>query len=503
MSIPDIELAKRAAGEIAERTKTTKRSESRERWPAQCLVNGEWVGEPALPVLNPSTNEEIAKVPDFGAAETEKAISAAKRAFPSWAGLLAKQRSTTLRQWHDLVVEHADELARILTSEQGKPLSEAKAEILYAASFLEFYAEEAKRIYGETIPSHIQDGRIVVIRQPAGVVAAITPWNFPAAMITRKVGPALAAGCTAIVKPALETPLTAFAIAALGQKAGLPPGVLNVITGNAHVIGKELCDSPDVRVLSFTGSTAVGKLLMAQCATTVKKLALELGGNAPFIVFEDADMDAAVAGAMVSKFRNMGQTCVCANRIYVQDSIYDAFAEKLATEVARLKVGDGMAEGIGQGPLISAAAVAKVEQHIADAVAKGARILTGGARHELGGTFYKPTVLSDVTQSMKVAREETFGPLAPLFRFSDDKDVITMANDTEFGLAAYLYARDIGRIWRVAEALEYGMVAINSGRLSTEFAPFGGVKESGIGREGSRHGIEEYTELKLMLMAGI
>ncbi|WP_095204710.1 NAD-dependent succinate-semialdehyde dehydrogenase [Mesorhizobium carmichaelinearum] len=500
--MPDIELANRA-GEIADRANTPKRRETRQRWPAQCLLDGDWVGEPELPVLNPSTNEEIAKVPNFGGAETAKGIAAAKRAFPAWAGLLAKERSTVLRRWHDLVLENADELARILTSEQGKPLSEAKGEIIYAASFLEFYAEEAKRIYGEVIPSHTKDGRMVVIRQPAGVVAAITPWNFPAAMITRKVGPALAAGCTAIVKPAPETPLTALALGALGQRAGLPAGVLNIVTGDAFAIGKALCDSPDVRVLSFTGSTKVGKLLMAQCASTVKKLALELGGNAPFIVFDDADLDAAVAGAIASKFRNMGQTCVCANRIYVQDAIYDAFTKKLATEVALLRVGDGLADGIAQGPLISEAAVSKVEDHVADAVAKGARIVIGGTRHELGGTFYKPTVLSNVTQSMKVAREETFGPLAPLFRFSGDEDVIAMANDTEFGLAAYFYSRDIGRIWRVAEALEYGMVAINSGRLSTELAPFGGIKQSGIGREGSRHGIEEYTELKFMLIAGI
>ncbi|MAW88259.1 MAG: succinate-semialdehyde dehydrogenase (NADP(+)) [Phyllobacteriaceae bacterium] len=473
-----------------------------ERWVAQCLVGGEWVGDAVLPVTNPATGEVIAKVPDFGEAEAKGAILAAKVAFPRWSGLLAKERAVILRRWFDLIVEHADELAKILTTEQGKPLAEARGEILYAASFIEFYAEEAKRIYGETIPSHIKDGRIVVIRQPVGVVTAITPWNFPAAMITRKVGPALAAGCTAVVKPALETPLTAFALAMLAQEAGLPAGVLNVITGDAKAIGKAFCETPDVRTLSFTGSTPVGKLLMRQCASTVKKLGLELGGNAPFIVFDDADIDAAVQGAIASKFRNAGQTCVCANRLYVQNGVYDRFADKLAAEVARLKVGNGMEEGVAQGPLISEVAVAKVEEHVADAVSKGARIAVGGKRHECGGTYYAPTVLRDVDQSMIVAREETFGPVAPLFRFKTEADVIAMANDTEFGLAAYFYARDIGRVWRVAEALEYGMVAINSGLLSTEVAPFGGVKESGIGREGSRHGIEEYTELKYLLMAG-
>ncbi|KAB7613388.1 NAD-dependent succinate-semialdehyde dehydrogenase [Amylibacter sp. SFDW26] len=469
----------------------------------QCFVNGAWVGNGSIAVTNPATDQELAKVPNFGFDETNEAIAVAKVAFGSWSKTLAKERSQILRRWYDLLVEHADELAHILTSEQGKPLAEAKGEILYAASFIEFYAEEAKRIYGETIPSHIQDGRIIVTRQPIGVVAAITPWNFPAAMITRKVGPALAAGCTCVVKPAMETPLTAFALAQLGQKAGLPDGVLNVITGDSKEIGKALCDSPDVRTLTFTGSTPVGKLLMQQCASTVKKLGLELGGNAPFIVFDDADLDAAVVGAMASKFRNAGQTCVCANRIYVHDAVYDAFAEKLATAVRALKVGNGQDAATTQGPLITENAVQKVEEHIADAVSKGASTIEGGQRHEMGGTFFQPTVLRDVTQSMVIAKEETFGPIAPLFRFKADNEVIAMANDTEFGLAAYFYSRDIGRVWRVAEQLEYGMVAINSGMLSTEVAPFGGVKESGIGREGSSHGMDEFTEIKYMLMAGL
>lgn len=476
---------------------------SNERWIAQCLVNGDWVGDAVVPVTNPASGAVIAKVPDFGFDEANTAIGCAKAAFAGWSSLVAKERSAILRRWFDLLVEHADELAKILTTEQGKPLGEARGEILYAASFVGFYAEEAKRIYGETIPSHIKDGRIVVIRQPVGVVAAITPWNFPAAMITRKVGPALAAGCTAVVKPAIETPLTAFALAALGQEAGLPAGVLNVITGDSKAIGKAFCESQDVRALTFTGSTPVGKLLMRQCASTVKKLGLELGGNAPFIVFDDADLDAAVEGAMASKFRNAGQTCVCANRIYVHEDIYDAFADRLDEAVNELTVGDGSTAGITQGPLITEDAVAKVEEHIADATAQGGCISTGGKRHELGGTFFEPTVLRGVTQDMAIAREETFGPVAPLFRFKSDDEVVAMANDTEFGLAAYFYSRDIGRIWRVAEKLEYGMVAINSGLLSTEVAPFGGVKESGIGREGSRHGIEEFTELKYMLMAGI
>ena len=469
----------------------------------QCLIDGQWLGSGETPITNPANNEQIATVPNFGADEAKQAIAAAKGAFNSWSKMLAKERSAILRRWFDLMVKHADELAAILTREQGKPLAEAKGEILYAASFVEYYAEEAKRIYGETIPSPFADGRIVVIRQPIGVVAAITPWNFPAAMITRKVAPAFAAGCTAVVKPAPDTPLTAFALAALAQEAGLPDGVLNVISGDAIAIGGALCSSPDVRAMTFTGSTAVGKILIKQCADTVKQMGLELGGNAPFIVFDDADVDAAVQGAILSKFRNAGQTCVCANRIYVQDAIYDEFAEKLAQQVGKMVVGPGDQPGVTQGPLINDAAVAKVEDHVADAVSKGASIAIGGAKHELGERFYKPMVLTDVTVDMKITREETFGPVAPLYRFTEDEEVVELANATEFGLASYFYARDIGRIWRVAEALEYGMVAINTGVLSTEVAPFGGVKESGIGREGSRHGIEEFTEIKYLLMSGI
>ncbi|MEM8748889.1 MAG: NAD-dependent succinate-semialdehyde dehydrogenase [Pseudomonadota bacterium] len=469
----------------------------------QCFIGGEWVGDAETVVINPANGEEIARVPHFGTAETENAIRAAKTAFASWSCLLAKERSAVLRRWFELMVENADDLAAILTSEQGKPLHEAKGEILYAAAFLEFFAEEAKRIYGETIPSPFKDGRIVVVHQPIGVVAAITPWNFPAAMITRKVGPALAAGCTAVVKPAPDTPLTAFAIAALGQQAGLPAGVLNIVTGDAVAIGNALCASKDVRAMTFTGSTPVGKLLMRQCADTVKQMGLELGGNAPFIVFDDADVDAAVAGAIFSKFRNNGQTCVCANRIYVQDGIYDEFAKKLASEVAKMVVGPGTQEGVTQGPLINEAAVAKVQDHVSDAQSKGATVLVGGKPHALGGQFYEPTVLTEVSPDMKVTREETFGPVAPLYRFTSEEDVIAMANDTEFGLASYFYARDIGRVWRVAEALEYGMVCINSGNLSTEVAPFGGVKESGLGREGSSHGVDEFVETKYMMMGGL
>ncbi len=469
----------------------------------QCLINGQWVGSGQTPVTNPANDEQIATVPNFGADEANQAIEAAKAAFGPWSKLLAKERSAILRRWYELLVENADELAALLTREQGKPLAEAKGEILYAASFVEFYAEEAKRIYGETIPSPYADGRIVVIRQPIGVVAAITPWNFPAAMITRKVAPAFAAGCTAVVKPAPDTPLTAFAVAALAQEAGLPDGVLNVISGDAIAIGGALCSSPDVRAMTFTGSTAVGKILIKQCADTVKQMGLELGGNAPFIVFDDADIDAAVQGAMLSKFRNAGQTCVCANRIYVQDAVYDEFAAKLAVEVEKLKVGHGDQPGVTQGPLINDAAVAKVEDHIADAVSKGASVTTGGKKHEMGDRFFHPTVLTDVTVDMKITREETFGPVAPLYRFKEDEEVVELANATEFGLASYFYARDIGRIWRVAEALDYGMVAINTGILSTEVAPFGGVKESGIGREGSSHGVDEFTEMKYLLMSGL
>jgi len=469
----------------------------------QCYLDGQWVGEPKLPVTNKATGDIMARVPEFGEAETREAIAAANRAFPKWSKLLAKERSKLVRRWYDLIVEHANELALLLTNEQGKPLAEAKGEILYAAGFIEFFAEEAKRINGETIPTFKSDARIVVIKQPVGVVAAITPWNFPAAMITRKAGPALAVGCTMVLKPASETPLTALALAALAEKAGIPKGVFNVITGKASVIGKELTSNPAVRMLTFTGSTEVGRTLMAQCAPTIKKLGLELGGNAPFIVFDDADLDKAVQGAIASKYRNAGQTCVCANRIYVQDKVYDAFAEKLAAEVKKMKVGPGTDEGVTTGPLINKAAVDKVEEHVADALKGGARVVLGGQRHQRGGNFFEPTILADVTSEMMIAREETFGPVAPLFRFKTEDDVIAMANDTPFGLAAYFYARDVGRVWRVAEALECGIIGINEGIISSEVAPFGGVKESGVGREGSSHGVEEFLEMKYLLMGGL
>ena len=469
----------------------------------QCYVDGQWVGEPKLPVTNKATGDIMARVPEFGEAETREAIAAANRAFPKWSKLLAKERSKLVRRWYDLIVEHANELALLLTNEQGKPLAEAKGEILYAAGFIEFFAEEAKRINGETIPTFKSDARIVVIKQPVGVVAAITPWNFPAAMITRKAGPALAVGCTMVLKPASETPLTALALAALAEKAGIPKGVFNVITGKASVIGKELTSNPAVRMLTFTGSTEVGRTLMAQCAPTIKKLGLELGGNAPFMVFDDADLDKAVQGAIASKYRNAGQTCVCANRIYVQDKVYDAFAEKLAAEVKKMKVGPGTDEGVTTGPLINKAAVDKVEEHVADALKGGARVVLGGQRHQRGGNFFEPTILADVTSEMMIAREETFGPVAPLFRFKTEDDVIAMANDTPFGLAAYFYARDVGRVWRVAEALECGIIGINEGIISSEVAPFGGVKESGVGREGSSHGVEEFLEMKYLLMGGL
>jgi len=469
----------------------------------QCYVDGQWVGEPKLPVTNKATGDIMARVPEFGETETREAIAAADRAFRRWSKMLAKDRSKLVRRWYDLIVEHADELALLLTNEQGKPLAEAKGEILYAAGFIEFFAEEAKRINGETIPSFKSDARIVVIKQPIGVVAAITPWNFPAAMITRKAGPALAVGCTMVLKPASETPLTALALAALAEKAGIPKGVFNVITGKASVIGKELTSNPTVRMLTFTGSTEIGRTLMAQCAPTVKKLGLELGGNAPFIVFDDADLDKAVQGAIASKYRNAGQTCVCANRIYVQDKVYDAFAEKLTAEVRKMKVGPGTEEGVTTGPLINKAAVEKVEEHVADALKGGARVVLGGKRHQRGGNFYEPTILIDVTSKMMIAREETFGPVAPLFKFKTEEDVIGMANDTPFGLAAYFYARDVGRVWRIAEALECGIIGINEGIISSEVAPFGGVKESGIGREGSQHGVEEYLEMKYLLMGGL
>jgi succinate-semialdehyde dehydrogenase / glutarate-semialdehyde dehydrogenase len=469
----------------------------------KCYVDGEWIGEPKTAVTNKATGDVLSRVPEFGQAETRTAIAAAERAFAKWSRLLAKERSSLVRKWYELIVEHADELALLLTNEQGKPLAEARGEILYAAGFIEFFAEEAKRVNGETIPSFKSDARILVIKQPVGVVAAITPWNFPAAMITRKAGPALAVGCTMVLKPASDTPLTALALAALSEQAGIPKGVFNVITGKASVIGKELTSNPAVRMLTFTGSTEIGRVLMAQCAPTVKKLGLELGGNAPFIVFDDADLDKAVQGAMASKYRNAGQTCVCANRIYVQDGVYDAFVQKLAAEVRKMKVGAGTEEGVTTGPLINKAAVEKVEEHVADAIAHGAKVISGGKRHARGGNFYEPTILTDVTSQMMVAREETFGPVAPLFRFKTEQEVVTMANDTPFGLAAYFYARDIGRVWRIAEALECGIIGINEGIISNEVAPFGGVKESGIGREGSHHGVEEYLEMKYLLMGGL
>lgn len=452
-------------------------------------------------VRNPATGRTLATVPQMGGSETRRAIEAANAAWPAWRAQPAKARAAILRKWYELMLEHADDLARIMTAEQGKPLAEAKGEIQYAASFLEWFAEEAKRVYGDTIPSPSSDKRIVVTKEPVGVCVAITPWNFPAAMITRKVGPALAAGCPIVVKPAEATPLSALALAALAERAGLPAGVLSVVTGDPKEIGTEMTGNPLVRKLSFTGSTAVGRLLMSQCASTVKKVSLELGGNAPFIVFDDADLDAAVAGAIASKYRNSGQTCVCANRFYVHECVYDAFADKLRIAVERLKVGLGTEAGVAQGPLINEAAVRKVESHIADAVSKGARIATGGKRHALGHSFFEPTVLTGVTPAMRVAKEETFGPVAPLFEFTSDDEVIRLANDTEFGLAAYFYSRDIARVWRVAEALEYGMVGINTGMISNEVAPFGGVKQSGVGREGSHYGIDEYIVVKYLCLA--
>jgi succinate-semialdehyde dehydrogenase/glutarate-semialdehyde dehydrogenase len=472
----------------------------------QCFVNGAWVdaeGGTTLAVQNPATGEELGTVPALDGAATEKAVAAAHAAFPAWAAMTAKERAVILRRWHDLILLNADDLARLMTAEQGKPLAESKGEIAYAASFVEWFAEEAKRVYGDVIPGHQADKRILVLRQPVGVVAAITPWNFPAAMITRKVAPALAAGCTVICKPATQTPFSALALAELAARAGMPAGTFNVVTGPARDIGAVLTGDARVRKLSFTGSTEIGKLLMAQCAVNIKKLSLELGGNAPFIVFDDADLDAAVAGAIASKYRNTGQTCVCANRLLVQAGVYEAFTEKLVVAVKKLRVGDGLAGATEQGPLIDVAALKKVEEHVADATAKGAKIATGGKRHALGGTFYEPTVLTGVTRAMTLAREETFGPVAPLFRFETEQEAIAMANDTEFGLASYLYTRDLARSWRVSEALEYGIVGLNTGLISTEVAPFGGVKESGTGREGSKYGILEYTELKYICVGGI
>jgi succinate-semialdehyde dehydrogenase/glutarate-semialdehyde dehydrogenase len=470
-----------------------------------CLIGGEWLPATGATLLvrNPASGEQVGTVPNFGAAETRRAIVAAEAAFGPWKAKTAAERAKILRRWFELMMENQEDLAQLMTAEQGKPLAEARGEIAYAASFIEWFAEEARRVYGEVIPSPLADRRLIVIKQPVGVCAAITPWNFPAAMITRKAAPALAAGCTMVVKPAEQTPLSALALAWLGQQAGIPPGVLNIVTGEPVAIGGELTSNPKVLKLSFTGSTEVGRLLMAQCAPTIKKMSLELGGNAPFIVFEDAELDAAVAGAMVSKYRNAGQTCVCANRFLVQESVKDAFAEKLAAAVAALKVGDGMEEGVTQGPLIDPPALAKVEELLADAVGKGARVICGGKRHARGATFFEPTVVVGVTAAMRMAREEIFGPVAPIYSFKDEADAVRMANDTEFGLAAYFYSRDIARVWRVAEALDYGMVGINSGLISNEVAPFGGVKQSGLGREGSRHGIEEYLEIKYLAMAGL
>ncbi len=467
-------------------------------------LNGKWVDHPSaknFDVTNPANGEVIIQVPDMGKEETRSVIRAAQQAWPAWRDKLAKDRSAILRKWFDLIMQNQADLAAILSWEQGKPLAEAMGEIVYGGSFIEWFAEEAKRVYGDIIPNTIPDRRLLVIKQPVGVVGAITPWNFPTAMITRKAGPALAAGCPIIIKPAAETPLSALALAELADRAGIPAGIFNVITTRkAAEVGGELTSNPDVRKLSFTGSTAIGKLLMKQCSDTVKKMALELGGNAPFLVFDDADIDAAIEGAMASKYRNSGQTCVCANRLIVQESVYDEFSEKLARTVENLNVGAAHEENVQQGPLINEAAVLKVEEHIDDALGKGARVITGGERHKRGGTFFQPTVLIDVDDSMKVAIEETFGPVAPIFKFKTDEEGIAMANDTEFGLAAYFYARDVGRIWRVAEALETGMIGINEGIISTEVAPFGGVKESGLGREGSKYGIEEFLETKYLCL---
>lgn len=467
-------------------------------------INGEWISSPqTLEVLNPADNSLLGTVPNLGETETAAAITAANNALPAWRSKTAKERAAILRNWFNLILENQEDLAVMMTLEQGKPLAESKGEVIYGASFIEWFAEEAKRVYGDIIPEPMGGRKILVLKQPIGVVAAITPWNFPNAMITRKCAPALAVGCTVVIKPAESTPFSALALAELAERAGFPKGVINIVTGDPKPIGAELTRNPLVRKLSFTGSTAVGKLLMQQCAGTVKKLSLELGGNAPFIVFDDADLDQAVAGVLASKYRNTGQTCVCANRLLVQNSIYDAFAEKLTVAVLKLKVGQGLETGVQQGPLINAAALQKVESHVQDALSKGAKLLCGGAAHALGGTFYQPTILGDVTPNMRIAREETFGPVAPLFRFHNEAEAIALANDTEFGLAAYFYSRDLGRVWRVAEALEYGIVGINEGIISTEVAPFGGIKESGFGREGSKYGLDDFLEIKYLCMGGL
>jgi len=472
----------------------------------QCYINGEWVDaddKSTMPVHNPADGVQLGTVPKMGAAETRRAIEAANAAWPAWRVKTAKERSAILRKWYDLMMAHQEDLAILMTVEQGKPLVESRGEVAYGASFIEWFAEEAKRVYGDTIPAQSPDRRIVVIKQPIGVCAAVTPWNFPNAMITRKAGPALAAGCTMVIKPASQTPYSALALCELAERAGVPKGVLSVVTGTSGPIGKELTTHPLVRKFTFTGSTEVGKLLMQQCASTVKKVSLELGGNAPFIVFDDADIDSAVEGAMASKYRNSGQTCVCANRMFIQEGVYEQFAKKLGEKAAAMKVGNGLEAGVVQGPLIDMKGVEKVEEHIADALKKGARIVTGGKRHEKGGSFFQPTVLADVTPAMKITHEETFGPVAPLYRFKTEDELIKLANDTEFGLAAYFYSRDIGRVWRIAEAIESGLIGINVGIISTEVAPFGGMKESGIGREGSKYGMEEFLEVKYLCMGDI
>jgi succinate-semialdehyde dehydrogenase/glutarate-semialdehyde dehydrogenase len=473
---------------------------------SRCFIEGEWVAAQdggVIPVFNPSTGKRIGSVPKLSRKEVKRAIEAAQAAFPSWRAKTAKERAVALRRWHDLMLAAQEDLARLMTAEQGKPLAEARGEIAYAASFVEWYAEEAKRVYGDVVPSPQPDKRILVLKEPVGVCAAITPWNFPAAMITRKAAPALAAGCTVVLKPASATPFSALALAELADRAGIPRGVFNVVTGDPAATGAELASNPMVRKLTFTGSTETGKLLMQQCAGTVKKLSLELGGHAPFIVFDDADLEAAAEGALQSKYRNAGQTCVCANRIYVQEAVYDDFAARLTERVRSLRLGDGMEPGVTTGPLISAEALAKVEDHVADAVGKGARVLIGGKPHARGGLFYEPTVLAEVIPSMKITREETFGPVAPLYRFREDREAVALANDTPYGLAAYFYSRDVGRIFRAAEALEYGIIGINTGIISTEVAPFGGMKESGIGREGGRYGIEEFLEVKYLCLGGL
>ncbi len=472
----------------------------------QCYIDGAWVDADSgktLEVTNPADGSVIGTVPMMEAAETRRAIEAAEAALPAWRSLLAKERSDILRRWYELIMAHQEDLAVLMTVEQGKPLSESQGEIAFGASFIEWFAEEGRRVYGDIIPTWKKGARCLVMKQPVGVVAAITPWNFPNAMIGRKAGPALAVGCTMVVKPASQTPYSALALAELAKIAGIPKGVFNVVTGSARAIGGELTSNPIVRKLTFTGSTEIGKVLLEQCAGTVKKVSMELGGNAPFIVFDDADLDAAVEGAMISKYRNTGQTCICANRLLVQDGVYDAFVEKLTAKVRALKVGNGLEEGVTQGPLIDETSVEKVEAHISDAVSKGAKIAEGGTRHALGGTFFKPTILTDVTPAMAVAREETFGPLAPVFRFKTEDEAIHMANDTEFGLAAYFYSRDVGRVFRVSEALEYGLIGANEGLMSNAVVPFGGLKESGMGREGSKYGVDDYLEIKYTLIGGI